>query len=85
MAKYSIEVQSDGKTHFHGTPNPEADGDTDPLQQDFIMSAANRQKIFDLAQSSTISEAISTGTSSAWLKPEEDSGVQVGTVQGSTL
>lgn len=48
---YSITVQSDGKTHFQG--QPAADGpnsDTDPFQQDFIMSDANRTKIFDLAR-----------------------------------
>ena len=48
---YSITVQSDGKTHFQG--QPAADGpnsDTDPFQQDFTMSEANRTKIFDLAR-----------------------------------
>lgn len=49
--QYSIEVQSDGKSHFSGTPHPdETNNDTDPVQQDFTMTAANRQKIFDLAQ-----------------------------------
>jgi hypothetical protein len=47
---YSITVQSDGKTRFDGTPHADGTNDTDPYQQDFNMSAANRQKIFDLAQ-----------------------------------
>jgi len=47
---YSIQVQADGKTHFDGTPNPSQDGDTDPVQQDFVMSEGNRQKIFDAAR-----------------------------------
>jgi len=47
---YSIQVQADGKTHFAGTPNPSQSGDDDPVQQDFIMSEANRQKTFDLAK-----------------------------------
>jgi hypothetical protein len=47
---YSIQVQADGKTHFNGTPNPSRDGNTDPVQDDFIMSEANRQKIFDSAR-----------------------------------
>ncbi|HUI83950.1 MAG TPA: hypothetical protein VL240_06990 [Candidatus Binatia bacterium] len=48
--RYSIEVTSDGRSHFEGQPHPEDNGDSDPWQQDFTMSAANRQKIFDLAQ-----------------------------------
>jgi len=49
--KYSITVQSDGKTHFSGTPHPDdKDTDTDPLEQDFTMWDNNRQKIFNLAQ-----------------------------------
>src|SRR5271157_4231714 len=47
---YSIQVQADGKTHFEGTPNPPQDGATDPVQQDFAMSEANRRKTFDLAR-----------------------------------
>jgi len=48
---YSITVQADGNTHFQGTPAPdEAGGDTDPFQQDFTMSEANRSKVFDLAK-----------------------------------
>jgi hypothetical protein len=48
--KYTIEVQSDGKTRFDGTPHPDETNDTDPYHQDFTMSEVNRQKIFDLAQ-----------------------------------
>jgi hypothetical protein len=48
--KYSITVQADGKSRFDGTPHADETNDTDPYQQDFTMSAANRQKIFDLAQ-----------------------------------
>jgi len=47
---FSITVQSDGKARFDGTPHADETNDTDPYQQDFTMSAANRQKIFDLAQ-----------------------------------
>jgi hypothetical protein len=47
---YSIRVQADGKTHFDGTPNPSQGGDTDPVQQDFVMPEADRQKIFDAAR-----------------------------------
>lgn len=48
--KYTIDVQSDGKTRFDGTPHPDETNDTDPYHQDFTMSDANRQTIFDLAQ-----------------------------------
>ncbi len=47
---YSITVQSDGKARFDGTPHADETNDTDPYQQDFTVSAANRQKIFDLTQ-----------------------------------
>ena len=47
---YSIQVQADGKTHFKGTPNSSQGGDSDPVQDDFTMSEANRQKIFDSAR-----------------------------------
>jgi hypothetical protein len=48
---YSITVRADGNAHFQGTPAPDkAGGDTDLFQQDFIMSEANRSKIFDLAK-----------------------------------
>ena len=47
---YSFQVQADGKVHFNGTPNPARGGDTDPVQQDFTISEANRQKIFEAAR-----------------------------------
>lgn len=47
---YRIDVQSDGKSHFDGTPHPDESSDTDAYQQDFVISDANRQKIFELAQ-----------------------------------
>src|SRR5271163_3136690 len=47
---YSITVQSDGKARFNGTPHADETNDTDPYQQDFTVSAANRQKIFNLTQ-----------------------------------
>src|ERR1039457_1394975 len=48
---YSITVRADGNAHFQGTPAPDkGGGDTDLFQQDFIMSEANRLKIFDLAK-----------------------------------
>lgn len=48
--KYSITVQSDGKAHFDGVPHADDSSDSSPYQQDFTMSPANRQKIFELAQ-----------------------------------
>jgi hypothetical protein len=48
--KYTIDVQSDGKAHFDGVPHADETNDTDPCAQDFAMSDANRQKIFELAQ-----------------------------------
>jgi hypothetical protein len=47
---YTITADSDGKTHFSGVPHPDETNDTDTVLQDFTMSEANRQKIFDLAQ-----------------------------------
>jgi hypothetical protein len=47
---YSITVQSDGKSHFDGIPHADETNDTDAYQQDFTMSDANRQKVFELAQ-----------------------------------
>jgi hypothetical protein len=47
---YSILVSSDGKAHFDGDPNPVEGGGDEPFQQDFRVSDANRQKIFDLAK-----------------------------------
>ena len=48
--KYTIAVQSDGKSHFDGSPHPANNNDDEPYQQDFAMSDAGRQRIFDLAQ-----------------------------------
>jgi hypothetical protein len=48
--KYTIEVPLDGKSHFDGTPHPDETSDTDPVQKDFVMSEANRLKVFELAQ-----------------------------------
>ncbi len=48
--KYTIDVAADGKSHFDGTPHPDAANDTDPVQQDFTISDANRRKLFELAQ-----------------------------------
>jgi hypothetical protein len=49
--KFFIDVQSDGRAHFNGTPHPEANNsDTDPVQQDFIMVPGNRERIFELTQ-----------------------------------
>lgn len=47
---YSITVQSDGKSHFDGLPHADETNDSDAYQQDFTMSDANRQKVFELAQ-----------------------------------
>jgi hypothetical protein len=47
---YSFQVEADGKAHFSGAPNAAGGGDTDPVQQDFVMSEANRQEIFDTAR-----------------------------------
>jgi hypothetical protein len=48
--KYSISVDDAGNTHFQGVGSPADCGDGDDYSQEFAMSAANRQKIFDLAQ-----------------------------------
>jgi len=48
--KYTIQVAADGKSHFDGIPHPDETNDSDPVEQDFTMSAANRQKLFELAQ-----------------------------------
>ena len=47
---YSITVQTDGASHFDGIPHANETNDTDAYQQDFTMSDANRQKVFELAQ-----------------------------------
>jgi hypothetical protein len=47
--KYSIAVDDAGHTHFEGVGNPIESGDSDAFSQDFVMTDANRQKIFELA------------------------------------
>ena len=42
---YTVTVRSDGKASFNGTPHYDGLNDTDPYQQDFTMTEANRQKI----------------------------------------
>lgn len=48
--RYTITVDDAGNTHFEGVGNPIESGDSDTLTQDFAMSEANRQKIFELAK-----------------------------------
>lgn len=48
--KYSISVDDAGNAHFQGIGNAIDSGDGDGHSQDFTMSDANRQKIFDLAK-----------------------------------
>lgn len=48
--KYSIDVQANGKSHFDGNPHPDQNSEAEAVQKDFIMSPANQQKIFELAQ-----------------------------------
>jgi len=48
--QYTIDIQSDGKSRFEGTPHPDETNDTDTVRLDFTTSKANRAKIFDLAQ-----------------------------------
>jgi hypothetical protein len=45
---YAISVESGGKAHFDGVPSAEQPAAADRFQQDFVMSAANLQKIFEL-------------------------------------
>ena len=47
---YTFTVNENGATHFKGTSNPADGGDSDPFEQDFTMSEANRQKIFEWAK-----------------------------------
>ena len=48
--KFSITVESSGAAHFEGTPHPDGtDGSSEPVVQDFTMSTANSQKVFELA------------------------------------
>jgi hypothetical protein len=48
--RYTITVDDSGNTHFEGVGSPTESGDDDTYTQDFAMSDANRQKIFDLAR-----------------------------------
>jgi hypothetical protein len=48
--KYTIDVHADGKTRFDGTPHADEINDSEPYSQDFVMSEANRLKLFVLAQ-----------------------------------
>ena len=48
--KYTISVDDSGDTHFEGVGSPVESGDGDSFSQDFTMSDANRQKIFELAK-----------------------------------
>ena len=48
--EYTITVSESGTTHFSGTGNAAENGDDDSFQQDFAMSEANRQKVFQLAK-----------------------------------
>jgi hypothetical protein len=47
--QYSIAVDDAGNTHFEGVGNPIESGESDAFSQDFVMTDANRQKIFELA------------------------------------
>jgi len=47
---YTISVDEAGNARFQGKGNPAEGGEGDDYSQDFSMSAANRQKIFDLAK-----------------------------------
>jgi hypothetical protein len=48
--RYTIAVDDAGKAHFDGVGNPSDSGDGDAYQQEFAMTDANRQKIFDLSR-----------------------------------
>ena len=48
--KYTIAVDDSGNAHFEGVGSPADNGDNDSFSQDFTMSEANRQKIFELAK-----------------------------------
>jgi hypothetical protein len=47
---YAFTVNESGATHFKGTGNPIESGDNDNFEQDFAMSEANLQQIFQLAK-----------------------------------
>lgn len=48
--KYTISVDDSGNARFEGVGSPSENGDNDSFRQDFTMSAANRNKIFELAK-----------------------------------
>src|SRR6516165_12403589 len=48
--KYTISVDDAGNAHFEGVGNSAESGENDAFSQDFTMSDANRQKIFELAK-----------------------------------
>ncbi|MFZ0706200.1 MAG: hypothetical protein WAM71_11395 [Candidatus Korobacteraceae bacterium] len=47
---YTFTVSENGATHFKGIANPADGGDDDTFEQDFTMSEANRQKVFEAAK-----------------------------------
>jgi hypothetical protein len=47
---YTITVDDVGNAHFEGVGSPVESGDGDSFSQDFTMSDANRQKIFELVK-----------------------------------
>ena len=48
--KYTISVDEAGSAHFKGTSNPVENGGGEEVEQDFRVSDANRQKIFELTK-----------------------------------
>ncbi len=47
---YVVTVQENGATHFKGTGNATESGENDTFEQDFTMSEATLQKVFELAK-----------------------------------
>ncbi len=47
---YVVTIQENGATHFKGTGNPIESGENDTFEQDFTMSEATLQKVFELAK-----------------------------------
>ena len=48
--KYTISVDDAGKAHFEGVGHPDESGDSDNYTQDFTVTDACRQKLFELAK-----------------------------------
>lgn len=48
--KYTLSVDDGGNAHFEGVGNPIDSGDGDTYSEDFVMSDANREKVFQLAK-----------------------------------